>query len=93
MYVYHTKLRPGMRAEAGEADDHSTARIRSAVGENLPRPAEFDALQQGHLVSAGVPAELPGAVQWAVDRQLGCGTNVINDGEYVKAALRNLRGL
>jgi hypothetical protein len=29
---------------------------------------------------------LPGAVQWVVDAQLDCGVDVINDGEYVKAA-------
>jgi 5-methyltetrahydropteroyltriglutamate--homocysteine methyltransferase len=66
---------------------HSTDRIRSTHGGNLPRPAEFDALlQQGPVVTAEVAAELPGAVQWVVDTQLDCGVDVINDGEYVKAA-------
>jgi 5-methyltetrahydropteroyltriglutamate--homocysteine methyltransferase len=66
---------------------HSTDRIRSTHGGNLPRPAEFDALlQQGPVVTAEVAAELPGAVQWVVDTQLDCGIDVINDGEYVKAA-------
>ncbi len=66
---------------------HSTERIRSTHGGNLPRPAEFDALlQQGPVVTAEVAAELPGAVQWVVDTQLDCGVDVINDGEYVKAA-------
>ena len=66
---------------------HSTERIRSTHGGNLPRPAEFDALlQQGSVVTAEVAAELPGAVQWVVDTQLDCGVDVINDGEYVKAA-------
>ena len=66
---------------------HSTDTIRSTHGGNLPRPAEFDALlQQGPVVTAEVAAELPGAVAYVVDRQLECGVDVINDGEYVKAA-------
>jgi 5-methyltetrahydropteroyltriglutamate--homocysteine methyltransferase len=66
---------------------HSTGRIRSTHGGNLPRPAEFDALlQQGPVVTAEVAERLPGAVQWVVDTQLDCGVDVINDGEYVKAA-------
>jgi 5-methyltetrahydropteroyltriglutamate--homocysteine methyltransferase len=66
---------------------HSTGAIRSTHGGNLPRPAQFDALlQQGPVVTAEVAAELPGAVQYVVDRQLDCGVDVINDGEYVKAA-------
>src|SRR6202034_3949725 len=66
---------------------HSTDRIRSTHGGKLPRPAAFDALlQQGPVVTAEVAAELPDAVQYVVDRQLECGVDVINDGEYVKAA-------
>jgi len=66
---------------------HSTDRIRSTHGGNLPRPAEFDALlQQDSVVTAQVAAKLPGAVQYVVDRQLECGVDVVNDGEYVKAA-------
>jgi 5-methyltetrahydropteroyltriglutamate--homocysteine methyltransferase len=66
---------------------HSTEAIRSTHGGNLPRPAEFDALlQQGREVTAEVAAALPEAVQYVVDRQLECGVDVINDGEYVKAA-------
>jgi 5-methyltetrahydropteroyltriglutamate--homocysteine methyltransferase len=66
---------------------HSTDGIRSTHGGNLPRPAQFDALlQQGPVVTAEVAGQLPGAVQYVVDRQLDCGVTVINDGEYVKAA-------
>jgi 5-methyltetrahydropteroyltriglutamate--homocysteine methyltransferase len=66
---------------------HSTDRIRSTHGGNLPRPEAFDKLlQQGATVSAETARELPGAVQWVVDTQLDCGVDVINDGEYVKAA-------
>ena len=43
-------------------------------------------LQQGPVVTPEVAQQLPGAVQYVVDRQLDCGMDVINDGEYVKAA-------
>jgi 5-methyltetrahydropteroyltriglutamate--homocysteine methyltransferase len=66
---------------------HSTDRIRATHGGNLPRPAAFDALlRQGEVVTAEVAEQLPVAVQWVVDAQLDCGVDVINDGEYVKAA-------
>jgi 5-methyltetrahydropteroyltriglutamate--homocysteine methyltransferase len=66
---------------------HSTDRIRSTHGGNLPRPAEFDSLlRQSSVVTAEAAAQLPAAVQWVVDTQLECGLDVINDGEYVKAA-------
>jgi 5-methyltetrahydropteroyltriglutamate--homocysteine methyltransferase len=65
----------------------STDRIRTTHGGNLPRPAEFDALlQEGPVVSAEAAERLPEAVQYVVDRQAGLGLNVVNDGEYVKAA-------
>jgi 5-methyltetrahydropteroyltriglutamate--homocysteine methyltransferase len=66
---------------------HSTDRIRTTHGGNLPRPKDFDELlQQGPVVTAEVAEQLPGAVQYVVDRQLDCGIDVVNDGEYVKAA-------
>jgi len=66
---------------------HSTERIRATHGGNLPRPEAFDALlRQDSAVTAEVAEQLPGAVQYVVDRQLDCGIDVINDGEYVKAA-------
>jgi 5-methyltetrahydropteroyltriglutamate--homocysteine methyltransferase len=66
---------------------HSIGRIRSTHGGNLPRPAEFDGLlKQGPVVTAEVAARLPDAVRYVVDRQLDCGVDVVNDGEYVKAA-------
>src|SRR5215471_13246929 len=78
---------PDSSREGNEQMKHSTDGIRSTHGGNLPRPAEFDALlQQGPVVTAEVAAQLPGAVQYVVDRQLDCGVDVINDGEYVKAA-------
>jgi len=66
---------------------HSTERIRATHGGNLPRPAAFDALlQQDRVVTPEIAEQLPGAVQYVVDRQLDCGVDVVNDGEYVKAA-------
>jgi len=66
---------------------HSTERIRATHGGNLPRPAAFDALlQRGPVVTPEVAEQLPGAVRYVVDRQLDCGVDVVNDGEYVKAA-------
>lgn len=66
---------------------HSTDRIHSSHGGNLPRPPGFDELlvdPQANL--ARIEAELPGAVEWVIDRQLDCGLDIVNDGEYVKAA-------
>lgn len=48
--------------------------VRVTHGGNLPLPDDFD------------KAKLPSAVQHVVDRQLECGVDVLNDGEYVKAA-------
>jgi 5-methyltetrahydropteroyltriglutamate--homocysteine methyltransferase len=65
----------------------STDGIRTTHGGNLPRPADFDALlQAGPVVTAEAAEKLPEAVQYVVDRQIGSGLNVVNDGEYVKAA-------
>ena len=65
----------------------STDGIRTTHGGNLPRPADFDALlQAGPVVSAAAAERLPEAVQYVVDRQIGAGLSVVNDGEYVKAA-------
>ncbi|HVT68773.1 MAG TPA: epoxyalkane--coenzyme M transferase [Trebonia sp.] len=65
----------------------STDGIRTTHGGNLPRPAYLDELlQPGPVVSAEAAERLPEAVQYVVDRQLGAGLSVVNDGEYVKAA-------
>jgi len=64
----------------------STDRIRTTHGGNLPRPADFDALlQAGPVVTAEVAERLPEAVQYVVDRQIGSGVTVVNDGEYGKS--------
>jgi 5-methyltetrahydropteroyltriglutamate--homocysteine methyltransferase len=65
----------------------STDHILSSHGGNLPRPAALDTLlakADEHV--AEIAVELPKAVQWVVDRQRECGVDIVNDGEYVKAA-------
>jgi 5-methyltetrahydropteroyltriglutamate--homocysteine methyltransferase len=62
-------------------------KILTSHGGNLPRPAEFDKLlAQGEARRAEITAGLPGAVEYVVEKQIECGVDVINDGEYVKAA-------
>ncbi len=66
---------------------HSTDHILSSHGGNLPRPAEFDKLlAKASEHQEEVQAKLPGAVEWVIDKQIECGVDIINDGEYVKAA-------
>ena len=65
----------------------STDRILCTHGGNLPRPEDLDAL----LVRAdenrtALNVSLPVAVNDVVERQIACGIDVVNDGEYVKAA-------
>ncbi|HEY2596364.1 MAG TPA: cobalamin-independent methionine synthase II family protein, partial [Chloroflexota bacterium] len=64
---------------------HSTERILVSHAGNLPRPADVDRLVAEHDM-AGFAARLPSAVREVVDRQIECGVDVVNDGEYVKAA-------
>jgi len=65
----------------------STDHILSSHGGNLPRPAALDALLAKADEHQGeIDVELPKAVQWVVDKQIECGVDIINDGEYVKAA-------
>jgi 5-methyltetrahydropteroyltriglutamate--homocysteine methyltransferase len=68
----------------------STDRILVSHAGNLPRPPELDKLIAGGLSREGsqTPAyqeRLPQAVHWIVDRQIECGVDIVNDGEYVKA--------
>jgi len=61
--------------------------IRSTHGGNLPRPAQFEALLTSSARSeAAVRASLPAAVAEVVNRQIQCGLDIVNDGEYVKAS-------
>jgi 5-methyltetrahydropteroyltriglutamate--homocysteine methyltransferase len=65
----------------------STDYFLSSHGGNLPRPAALDALLvKADEHQAEIAVELPRAVQWVVDTQIECGVDIVNDGEYVKAA-------
>ncbi|MEJ0035936.1 MAG: cobalamin-independent methionine synthase II family protein [Gammaproteobacteria bacterium] len=65
----------------------STDRILCTHGGNLPRPAGLDALLvYADENRAALSGELPLAVKDVVERQIACGIDVVNDGEYVKAA-------
>src|SRR5262245_20040121 len=65
----------------------STERILCTHGGNLPRPSELDALLvHADENRAALNVKLPLAVLDVVERQIACGIDVVNDGEYVKAA-------
>jgi 5-methyltetrahydropteroyltriglutamate--homocysteine methyltransferase len=65
----------------------STDHILSTHGGNLPRPADFDVLlARADEHRAQIEARLPTVVKEVVDRQIACGVDIVNDGEYVKAA-------
>lgn len=71
----------------------STDHILTTHGGNLPRPTDLDALiGDPGANKREIAARLPSAVQEVVDRQIGCGLDVINDGEYVKAAASGYSG-
>ncbi len=62
-------------------------RIPTSHGGNLPRPEAFDALlMEGERQREAIVAALPGAVDDVIARQVDCGLDIVNDGEYVKAA-------
>lgn len=65
----------------------STDTIMTSHGGNLPRDTAFNALLADPAANAdAIQRDLPAAVQWVVDRQIECGIDILNDGEYVKAA-------
>ncbi|MDQ7910141.1 epoxyalkane--coenzyme M transferase [Phytohabitans sp. ZYX-F-186] len=65
----------------------STERILSTHGGNLPRPEDLDELiGRAPGTRDEIARRLPGAVAEVVQRQVDCGLDVVNDGEYVKAA-------
>src|SRR5258708_11674410 len=51
---------------------------------NLPRPDDLNELLLRHETQ-GVRARMPSAVSDVVQRQLDCGVDIPNDGEYIKA--------
>ncbi|MET0293130.1 MAG: epoxyalkane--coenzyme M transferase [Steroidobacteraceae bacterium] len=66
---------------------YSTDHILCSHGGNLPRPPGFDTLLEDPKKNLEqIETALPGAVEWVIDRQIACGVDILNDGEYVKAS-------
>jgi 5-methyltetrahydropteroyltriglutamate--homocysteine methyltransferase len=63
---------------------HNTDRIRVSHAGNLPRPDDLNAIL-AKRDTEGLKQRLPSAVKEIVDRQIECGVDIVNDGEYVKA--------
>lgn len=64
----------------------STERILVSHAGNLPRPDDLDELlSSSDRDQAAIDARLASAVGEVVDRQIDCGVDIVNDGEYVKA--------
>jgi 5-methyltetrahydropteroyltriglutamate--homocysteine methyltransferase len=63
---------------------HSTDRILVSHAGNLPRPEDLNKLLAARDGEA-IKGRLPSAVVEIVDRQIECGVDIVNDGEYVKA--------
>jgi 5-methyltetrahydropteroyltriglutamate--homocysteine methyltransferase len=65
---------------------HSTERILVSHAGNLPRPADVNQLlAEGPAKREAFKQRLPSAVAAVVDRQIECGVDIVNDGEYIKA--------
>ena len=65
---------------------HSTERILVSHAGNLPRPDDVNQmLAEGPDKRQAFKDRLPSAVVEVVDRQIDCGVDIVNDGEYVKA--------
>jgi len=65
---------------------HNTERILVSHAGNLPRPDDLNELLAGGESSRqAFKDRLPSAVTEVVDRQIACGINIVNDGEYIKA--------
>jgi 5-methyltetrahydropteroyltriglutamate--homocysteine methyltransferase len=63
---------------------HNTDRILVSHAGNLPRPDDLNAILAKRDKDA-LAQRLPSAVKEIVDRQIDCGVDIVNDGEYVKA--------
>lgn len=65
----------------------STDYFLSSHGGNLPLPDSLaKLLANAREHEAQIAVELPKAVDWVVKQQIDCGVDIINDGEFVKAA-------
>ena len=63
---------------------HNSDHIRVSHAGNLPRPDDLNDLLARHDTPA-VRQRMPSAVSNVVQRQVDCGVDVPNDGEYIKA--------
>ena len=64
----------------------SIDRILVSHAGNLPRPDELNGLlAAGESGRVALSQRLPSAVAEVVERQIACGVDIVNDGEYVKA--------
>jgi 5-methyltetrahydropteroyltriglutamate--homocysteine methyltransferase len=64
----------------------SIDRILVSHAGNLPRPDDLNRLlAAGESERVALNKRLPSAVAEVVERQIACGVDVVNDGEYVKA--------
>ena len=64
----------------------SIDRIFVSHAGNLPRPDDLNQLlAAGESKRVALNKRLPSAVAEVVERQIACGVDVVNDGEYVKA--------
>jgi len=73
---------------------HSTERILTTHAGSLPRPDDLRAMIADKAAekpydAAALAARLPGAVEEVVKKQLDCGIDVVNDGEYGKSNFTN----
>ena len=65
----------------------STDYFLSSHGGNLPLPDTLTGLlADAGANAAEIAVELPKSVDWVVQQQMDCGVDIINDGEFVKAA-------
>jgi 5-methyltetrahydropteroyltriglutamate--homocysteine methyltransferase len=71
---------------------HSTERFLTTHGGSLPRPTDLDEMIAAGASEADLRKRLPSAVAEAVAEQTKAGTDIINDGEYVKAAIGGYGG-
>jgi 5-methyltetrahydropteroyltriglutamate--homocysteine methyltransferase len=64
----------------------SIDRILVSHAGNLPRPDDLNQLlAAGESERVALSKRLPSAVAEVVERQIACGVDIVNDGEYVKA--------
>jgi 5-methyltetrahydropteroyltriglutamate--homocysteine methyltransferase len=63
---------------------HNTDRILTSHAGNLPRPDDANELLEARKTEE-YRKRLPSAIDEVVNKQIECGIDVVNDGEYIKA--------